>query len=62
MPHQPSVYLGAFETTVAELTSAYTVCFPILESGATLPLERIDDAAARCFPCRPLSRAAIDPG
>jgi penicillin-binding protein 1A len=45
MPQQPSIYLGAFETTLAEITAAYTI-FP--NNGARRQryiIERIDDSS-----------------
>jgi len=45
VPRQPGIYLGTFETTLSELTAAYTV-FP--NGGArrqNFIIERIDDAA-----------------
>ena len=60
---QPSIYLGAFETTVAELTSAYTV-FP--NNGMrrqSYMIERIDDAAGEIiYRAAHVTRAAMDPG
>ena len=63
VPRQPSVYLGAFETTVAELTSAYTI-FP--NAGVrrqSYIIERIDDASGEIiYRAAHVSRQALDPG
>jgi penicillin-binding protein 1A len=63
MPHQPSVYLGAFESTLAHLTAAYTV-FP--NQGVrrqSYLIERIDDASGEMiYRAAHISRAALDPG
>jgi len=63
VPRRPSIYLGAFEMTVAELTSAYTV-FP--NQGVrrqSYVIERIDDAAGDIlYRAAHVSRQALDPG
>jgi len=63
VPQQPSIYLGAFETTVVELTSAYTV-FP--NNGMrrqSYIIERIDDASGEIiYRAAHVSRPALDPG
>jgi len=63
VPRQPSAYLGAFETTVRELTSAYTV-FP--NNGVrrqSYLIERIDDASGEIiYRAAHVERAALDPG
>lgn len=63
MPHLPSVYLGAFEATVADLTAAYTV-FPNngLRRQSYL-IERIDDAAGEpIYRAAHIQSKALDPG
>ena len=63
MPHLPSVYLGAFEATVADLTAAYTV-FP--NNGVrrqSYLIERIDDAAGEpIYRAAHIQSRALDPG
>lgn len=63
VPRQPAAYLGAFESTVAELTSAYTI-FP--NNGVrrqSYIIERIDDSAGEIlYRAAHLSRPAVDPG
>jgi penicillin-binding protein 1A len=63
VPPQPSAYLGAFETTVAELTSAYTV-FP--NAGVrrqSYLIERIDDASGDIiYRAAHVERPALEPG
>lgn len=44
MPRQPAVYLGAFEQTVADITSAYTVLANNGVRKQSYIIERIDDA------------------
>ena len=63
VPPQPSIYLGAFEATVTELTSAYTV-FP--NNGVrrqSYLIERIDDASGEViYRAAHITRAAVDAG
>ena len=63
MPQQPSVYLGAFEQTVADLTSAYAV-FP--NDGLRRQnyiIERIDDGNGETlYRSAHIQTRAIDPG
>jgi penicillin-binding protein 1A len=63
MPHVPAAYLGAFDVSVADLTTAYTV-FP--NNGLrrqSYVIERIDDAAGETiFRASHLQSAALDPG
>jgi penicillin-binding protein 1A len=63
VPQQPSTYLGAFETTVRELTSAYTV-FP--NAGVrrqSYLIERIDDASGDIiYRAAHVERVALEPG
>ena len=44
MPRQPSIYLGSFEQTVADLTAAYTVFANSGVRRQSYIIERIDDA------------------
>ncbi len=63
MPQQPAVYLGAFESTLAAITSAYTV-FP--NGGLrrqSYIIERIDDAAGDViYRAAHVEAPALDPG
>ncbi|MGV3533293.1 MAG: transglycosylase domain-containing protein, partial [Chthoniobacteraceae bacterium] len=63
MPQQPAVYLGAFESTLAAITSAYTV-FP--NQGLrrqSYIIERIDDAAGDViYRAAHVEAPALDPG
>jgi penicillin-binding protein 1A len=63
VPRQPAIYLGAFETTLSELTAAYTV-FP--NGGARRQnyiIERIDDATgATIYQASHLAPRVLDPG
>ena len=63
MPQQPAVYLGAFEATVAGVTSAYTV-FP--NNGVrrqSYVIERIDDASGDVlYRAAHVQRAVLSPG
>lgn len=63
MPQQPAVYLGAFESTLAAVTSAYTV-FP--NNGLrrqSYIIERIDDAAGDIiYRAAHVETPALDPG
>ncbi|HEX8310039.1 MAG TPA: PBP1A family penicillin-binding protein [Chthoniobacteraceae bacterium] len=62
MPQQPSVYLGAFEATLAQITAAYTV-FP--NNGMrrqSYIIERIDDSAGEpIYRAAHISRPAMSP-
>lgn len=63
MPHLPAVYLGAFETSVTDLTAAYTV-FP--NNGVrrqSYIIERIDDASGdTIYRAAHLQTKPLDPG
>jgi len=63
VPKQPSIYLGAFETTLADLTSAYTV-FP--NAGVRRQpyiIERIDDVNGETiYRASHLEPHVLDPG
>ncbi len=63
MPHVPAVYLGAFEVSVADLTTAYSV-FP--NNGVrrqSYVIERIDDATGyTIYRAAHLESKALDPG
>jgi penicillin-binding protein 1A len=63
MPQQPAVYLGAFESTLAAITSAYTV-FP--NNGLrrqSYIIERIDDAAGDViYRAAHVEAPVLDPG
>ncbi len=63
VPSQPSIFLGAFETTVTELTSAYTV-FP--NNGIrrqSYLIERIDDASGDViYRAAHITRTALEGG
>jgi penicillin-binding protein 1A len=63
MPRQPSVYLGAFEQTVADLTSAYAVFANNGVRRQNYIIERIDDAAGETiYRAAHVQTRAIDPG
>lgn len=63
MPRQPSVYLGAFEQTVADLTSAYAVFANNGLRRQNYIIERIDDANGETiFRSAHIQTRAIDPG
>lgn len=63
IPRQPSIYLGTFEATVAELTAAYTI-FP--NNGLrrqSYIIERIDDVSGEMiYRAAHVSRQAVEPG
>jgi penicillin-binding protein 1A len=63
MPRQASVYLGAFEQTVADLTSAYAVFANNGMRRQNYIIERIDDANGETiYRCAHVQTRAIDPG
>ncbi|MDB6171569.1 MAG: transglycosylase [Chthoniobacteraceae bacterium] len=63
LPRQPAEYLGAFESTVADVTAAYTV-FP--NNGVrrqSFLIERIDDASGEIiYRSAHISAPVLDPG
>ena len=63
VPQQPSVYLGAFEQTVADLTSAYAVFANNGMRRQNYIIERIDDGNGETiYRAAHLQTRAIDPG
>jgi penicillin-binding protein 1A len=63
LPGQPAEYLGAFEGTVAELTSAYTVLANQGVRRQSYIIERIEDAAGDIlYRAARVSRSVLDPG
>lgn len=63
MPRVPSVYLGAFEANVADLTTAYTVFANNGLRRQSYIIERIDDAAGETiYRAAHVKTNAIDPG
>ncbi len=63
MTRQPSAFLGAFESTVAELTTAYSVFANNGVRRQSYIIERIDDASGEIlYRAAHVSRPAIDPG
>jgi penicillin-binding protein 1A len=63
VPREPAIYLGAFETTLADLTAAYTV-FP--NAGVrrqSYIIERIDDVNGETiYRARHMEPRVLDPG
>ena len=63
MPRQPSVYLGAFEQTVADLTSAYAVFANNGVRRQNYIIERIDDGNGETiYRSAHIQTRALDPG
>jgi len=63
MPRLPSVYLGAFEANVADLTAAYTVFANNGLRRQSYVIERIDDAAGETiYRAAHIQSRALDPG
>ncbi len=63
MPLQPAVYLGAFETTVAELTSAYTVLANNGVRRQNYIIDRVEESSGEIiYRAAHISRPALDPG
>ena len=63
VPKQPSIYLGAFESTLSELTSAYTVLANLGTRRHSYIIERIDDSAGETIYRAPhLAPQVLDPG
>ncbi len=63
MPRQPAVYLGAFEQTVADLTSAYAVFANNGVRRQNYIIERIDDADGETiYRSAHVTTRAMDPG
>ena len=63
LPRQPAEYLGAFESTVSELTSAYTVFANNGVRRQSYIIERIDDSSGEIlYRAAHLSRQVLDPG
>lgn len=63
IPHQPAIYLGTFETTLTQMTAAYTI-FP--NGGLrrqSYIIERIDDASGEMiYRAAHVQAPALDPG
>jgi len=63
IPHVPAVYLGAFEASVGDLTTAYTVFANNGVRHQSYVIERIDDAAGETiYRAAHIQSAALDPG
>ncbi len=63
MPKMPAVYLGAFESNVADLTAAYSVFANNGLRRQSYIIERIDDASGETiYRAAHLKTHAIDPG
>ena len=63
MPRLPSVYLGAFEGNVADLTAAYTVFANSGVRRQSYIIERIDDASGETiYKAAHVQTRALDPG
>ena len=63
MPRMPAVYLGAFESNVADLTAAYTVFANNGLRRQSYIIERIDDASGETiYRAAHVKTRAIDPG
>src|SRR5262249_19741200 len=63
VPRQPSVYLGAFGQTVADLTGAYTVFANNGVRRQSYIIERIDDADGETlYRAAHVQTRALDPG
>ena len=63
MPRRPSVYLGAFECNVVDITTAYTVFANDGVRKQSYIIERIDDAAGdTIYRAAHIQARAIDPG
>lgn len=63
MPRLPAIYLGAFESNVADLTAAYTVFANNGVRKQSYIIERIDDAAGETiYRAAHIQSKALDPG
>nr|MDQ3620998.1 PBP1A family penicillin-binding protein [Verrucomicrobiota bacterium] len=63
LPQNPGVYLGTFETTVLDLTAAYTVFANGGTRRQTCLIERIDDSEGNViYRAAHVARPALDPG
>jgi penicillin-binding protein 1A len=63
LPRQPSVYLGAFEANVTDLTTAYTVFANDGLRRQSYIIERIDDASGETiYRAAHVQALALDPG
>jgi penicillin-binding protein 1A len=63
VPKRPSIYLGAFESTLSEVTSAYTVLANLGTRRQPYIIERIDDASGETIYRSPhLAPQLLDPG
>jgi penicillin-binding protein 1A len=63
VPKRPSIYLGAFESTLSEVTSAYTVLANLGTRRQPYIIERIDDASGETIYRSPnLAPQVLDPG
>jgi penicillin-binding protein 1A len=63
VPKQPAIYLGAFESTLSEVTSAYTVLANLGTRRQPYIIERIDDASGETIYRSPhLAPQVLDPG
>jgi penicillin-binding protein 1A len=63
VPKKPAVYLGAFESTLSELTGAYTVLANLGTRRQPYIIERIDDASGETiYRSTHLAPQVLDPG
>jgi penicillin-binding protein 1A len=63
VPRKPAIYLGAFESTLSEVTSAYTVLATLGTKRQPYLIERIDDANGETIYRAPhMTTQALDPG
>lgn len=63
VPKQPAIYLGAFESTLSEVTSAYTVLANLGTRRQPYVIERIDNAGGETIYRSPhLAPQVLDPG